>query len=85
MKLFKKRNEIKRSIIKTSKEAIFEEEEAEKLEIKKKTCPECGHYNVWNGITESYSPRKGYTEYFKCKKCHCQWEFYTNKKIRRNK
>lgn len=75
MGLFKKRAINEKIITKTSKQAMLEKEIKEKLEKENKTCPECGHYDVWNGMTESYEPLKGRREYFECTKCGCQWEY----------
>lgn len=82
MGLFKKSNKSSKGekvITKTAKQAKIEKQIQKELDKEKGTCPECGHYDVWNGMTESYIPLKGQCEYFECKKCSCQWEYLSRK------
>ena len=67
-------------IIKTSYEV-----EREKIKAKlDATCPECGNYDIWNGMITD-----GEYDYYTCKKCNAEWrilrEDYKNRRSRMQK
>ena len=64
-------------IIKTSYEV-----EREKIKAKlDATCPECGYYDIWNGMITD-----GEYDYYTCQKCGAKWrilsEDYKNRRSR---
>lgn len=67
-------------IIKTSYD-VEREKIKEKLDA---TCPECGYYDIWNGMITD-----GEYDYYTCRKCGTQWkvlnEEYKNRRSRMQK
>ena len=63
-------------IIKTSYEV-----EREKIKAKlDATCPECGNYDIWNGMFSD-----GEYDYYTCQKCNAEWRVLREDyKIRRS-
>ena len=58
--------------------------EVEREKIKDKldaTCPECGFYDIWNGMITD-----GEYDYYTCKRCNAEWrilrEDYKNRRSR---
>ena len=61
--------------------------EVEREKIKAKldaTCPECGNYDIWNGMITD-----GEYDYYTCRKCGVEWrilrEDYKNRRSRMQK
>ena len=52
-------------IISTSYEAQSEKKQRE-IDA---TCPECNHYDAWNGGTTN-----GTYDFYTCRKCKCEWK-----------
>ena len=68
-------------ITKTSKQYEYEKSLKDKETMENRTCPECGHYDIFNGITQSLRREGGFFfskhvryNIYKCKKCGCRWE-----------
>lgn len=70
-----------KNIIKTSKQHKREKYLNDKRIIEESTCPECGYYDIFNGMIQSWRYEGGFLfgkygtyNIYKCKECGCEWE-----------